>query len=207
MQRFGRFVSLDEAVVMLESERPTDGLTFCVTFDDGYRNSLTNALPVLDLLGIPATFYVITDLVGTTVAEHRPALERHFAGGAIVEFLDWDACRDLARAGMAIGSHTSSHADLARCDEAGAWAELTGSKALIEAQLGGRCDHFCAPFGIAGVNFDATRHPALAAEAGYRSFATGRRGPMHAGDSPFALRRDQLLANWGTSQVRYLLGR
>ena len=34
-----------------------------VTFDDGYRNVLTNAVPVLDRLRIPATVYVVTDFL------------------------------------------------------------------------------------------------------------------------------------------------
>ncbi len=34
-----------------------------VTFDDGYRNVITNAAPVLSSLGIPATVYVVTEFV------------------------------------------------------------------------------------------------------------------------------------------------
>jgi peptidoglycan/xylan/chitin deacetylase (PgdA/CDA1 family) len=38
----------------------------CVlTFDDGLRNNLDVAAPVLRALGLPASFYVVTDLVGT----------------------------------------------------------------------------------------------------------------------------------------------
>ena len=36
-----------------------------VTFDDGFRNNLTQALPVLEAVGIPATLYVATGFIGT----------------------------------------------------------------------------------------------------------------------------------------------
>ena len=36
-----------------------------ITFDDGLRNNLTVAAPVLRELGLPATFYVVTERVGT----------------------------------------------------------------------------------------------------------------------------------------------
>jgi len=35
-----------------------------VTFDDGYRDTLTQAVPVLERYGVPATIYVTTDLIG-----------------------------------------------------------------------------------------------------------------------------------------------
>lgn len=37
--------------------------TVAVTFDDGYRNVLTNAAPVLESLAIPATVYIVTGFV------------------------------------------------------------------------------------------------------------------------------------------------
>jgi len=45
-------------------EAPPAG--FAVTFDDGLVNNLTLALPLLQSLGIPATFFVPSALVGAT---------------------------------------------------------------------------------------------------------------------------------------------
>jgi peptidoglycan/xylan/chitin deacetylase (PgdA/CDA1 family) len=207
MRRFGDFVSIDDAIRLLGAGERADGCCFCVTVDDGYRNSVTNALPILDQLHVPAAFFVITGMVGTTIEDDRPRLEKHFAGGALVEFMDWDECRQLEHAGMVIGSHTASHVGLARLDEEALRRELAGSKQTIESQLGAPCEHFCCPFGVPGVDFNAHRDPAVASDVGYRSFATGVRGAMRPGDSPLFVRRDQLLANWGLSQVRYFLGR
>ena len=55
---------LDEALERLWSgalDRPTA----CITFDDGYRNNLTVALPALERFGAPATVYLATGMIGT----------------------------------------------------------------------------------------------------------------------------------------------
>lgn len=40
-------------------------LRFAVTLDDGYEDNYRVAAPILNRLGIPATFYVVSDFVGT----------------------------------------------------------------------------------------------------------------------------------------------
>lgn len=54
-----RFVSLDEAVQALREGRLRPG-TVVVSFDDGYRDNLEVACPILSELGIPAAFFVAT---------------------------------------------------------------------------------------------------------------------------------------------------
>lgn len=47
------------------SRRPSRRPVACVTFDDGFASNYHLALPVLERLGIPATVYLVTDLLGT----------------------------------------------------------------------------------------------------------------------------------------------
>lgn len=47
-----------------------------ITFDDGYADVFLNAFPLLERKGIPAAFFVVTDLIGTTIV---PAHDRLFA--------------------------------------------------------------------------------------------------------------------------------
>ena len=58
--KYFEFVSLGDAVSMLAGERPFRPYCAVLTFDDGYRNNYTTALPVLKKYGIPATFFVPT---------------------------------------------------------------------------------------------------------------------------------------------------
>ena len=55
------FVSMDEAVARL-SEPSTQPFA-TITFDDGYADNLTHALPVMERLGAPFTVYVTTGMV------------------------------------------------------------------------------------------------------------------------------------------------
>jgi len=60
------FVSLDEVGARLESGEPFTRPVAAITFDDGYRDVCEQALPVLARKGIPATMFVVTELVGRT---------------------------------------------------------------------------------------------------------------------------------------------
>jgi len=66
-----RFMSLDDIGDRLLNGSPFDEPVAAVTFDDGYRDVYELALPVLERKGIPATMFVVTDLVG------RPAWQIH----------------------------------------------------------------------------------------------------------------------------------
>lgn len=46
-------------------EETTSTLRFAVTLDDGYADNYTVAAPILQRLGIPGTFFVVSDFVGT----------------------------------------------------------------------------------------------------------------------------------------------
>lgn len=206
----GEFVALDDALAILRRSRPATGRYFCVTFDDGLKSCATGALPILAELGVPATFYVVSDLVGRALgADDAQARDVFgFQGRATaLEFMSWDDARALASARMTIGSHSRTHARLAGFDRARALAEMTESKQEIERRLGVPCRHFCAPYGLAGRDFIVARDPDLAREAGYDSFASATRGAMAPGSDPMRLKRDHLMARWGEHQLRYFLSR
>lgn len=55
-----RFISLKDAMEMLRGRKPIQPYSMVLTFDDGYRNNVTNALPILGRHRAPATFFVPT---------------------------------------------------------------------------------------------------------------------------------------------------
>jgi peptidoglycan/xylan/chitin deacetylase (PgdA/CDA1 family) len=60
-----RFVSVDELGTRLEAGEPFEKPVAAITFDDGYRDNYEHAFPLLKRKGIPAAFFVVTDLIGT----------------------------------------------------------------------------------------------------------------------------------------------
>jgi len=117
-----------------------------ITFDDGYADVYRNALPVLRRDHLHATAYVITDRISTRL--HR--------------FLTWGELRALEAGGVEIGSHTHSHVDLTRLDDAGVLDELMRSRRLLERHLGHPVQWLAYP----GGRVDA-RVERIARRAGY----------------------------------------
>lgn len=60
LKRHYHFVTLDAAVEMLMGRRPVEPYSMVLTFDDGYRNHVSRALPVLARHGVPGIVYVCT---------------------------------------------------------------------------------------------------------------------------------------------------
>ena len=58
-RRLGTPVALAPAVAALREGRPLPRRAFAVTFDDGYRDNIDVAAPILGHLGIPATFFLV----------------------------------------------------------------------------------------------------------------------------------------------------
>lgn len=208
MASHGDFIGLDDAVNMLESGASISGRYFCVSFDDGFKNWITNAVPILLDHGVPAAFFVAAGYIGTSVERDREKLLGFYdSRDLLMEFLSWDDCRELADAGMTIGSHTMNHVHLIDLDDDGVEAELADSKQLIEAELGRACVHFCCPFGRANIDYRPDHHPAIALRIGYRTFLATTRGAVRQGASLMGIPRDHLLAGWENYQLRYFFSR
>ncbi|MGW1178997.1 polysaccharide deacetylase family protein [Kitasatospora sp. NPDC002543] len=65
LRRLATPVSLDAVLRAVTERRPLPPRSVLVTFDDADRSVLTHALPALDARGIPATAFVISELIGT----------------------------------------------------------------------------------------------------------------------------------------------
>lgn len=204
MKGRGDFIGFSDAVSLLASGGKIGGRYFCLSFDDGFKNVLTNAAPILDQEGATAMVYLATDYVGEKDEAKLRGFYDH--GRLLLEFMDWQDAKAWMDQGHEVGSHSRSHALFASLSASQAAGELLASKQDIEKNLGAPCLHFCVPFGVAGLHFDKERDPMLAKQAGYVSFASGHRGRMERGGNPLFILRDHLLANAGDHQLRYFLG-
>ena len=63
LQRYYRFVSFEHAIDMLTGRRMVEPNCIAITFDDGYRNNISRAWPLLQEMGIPMTMFLATDFI------------------------------------------------------------------------------------------------------------------------------------------------
>lgn len=177
-----RVRSLPDLIGDLRAGRQIEPLTVSITFDDGYRDDLTVAAPLLLKYRVPATFFVVTGHVDTG----RP-FPWDGGAGSRNPVLTWDEVRELSSLGFDIGAHTVHHVNLGEVGLETARAEVTGSKARIEEILGRETTLFAYPFG--GRAFIRGEVRALAREAGFHCCCNGFGGKVLSGSDPFSLDR------------------
>jgi len=170
----------------LEYGAPLPRRPVLITFDDGYRDVLWNAAPLLHRLHMPATAYVVTGRVS----------------GADSSFLTWDELRQLQEMGFDIGSHTVHHLALTVLPPPLALAELVDSRLALERVLHRPVPWFAYP----GGREDPTV-VALARRAGYLLAATTAPGDLQRASRPLELRRYEVLDTTGVQGLAALLGR
>jgi peptidoglycan/xylan/chitin deacetylase (PgdA/CDA1 family) len=121
--------------------------TIVITFDDGYRDFYTDALPVLKQCGFTATIFLATDRIRST--------PERIAGA---DYLTWSDVRELHAEGICFGSHTVTHPDLRSLGPDQLEYELGHSKEIIEDHLGVPIESFSHPFGFPEEDKDYTRY-------------------------------------------------
>jgi peptidoglycan/xylan/chitin deacetylase (PgdA/CDA1 family) len=180
-RRHFRVVPLPDLIRRMETGRGLRGY-LAITFDDGYRDNYECAAPVLERLSLPATFFVVTDWLGTKAVAWWDE-----AFGAPHPWMTWDEVRSLHRRGFDIGAHTRTHVDLGAVTGALAREEIAGSRAKLEAELQAPIETFAYPYGRRGNITDANR--ALVKAAGFRCCCSSYGGVNPRGMDPFRLHR------------------
>jgi peptidoglycan/xylan/chitin deacetylase (PgdA/CDA1 family) len=137
-----RVVSLGEAVKAV-STRGSATRLIAITFDDGYQDNATIAAPILRSLGLPACFFVATDMIGSRRPFPHDVLQRR----QTQEHMTWPQLRALSTEGFEIGSHTCSHVDLGAVSTLQAERELHASRHRLEQELGIPIRLFAFPYG------------------------------------------------------------
>jgi peptidoglycan/xylan/chitin deacetylase (PgdA/CDA1 family) len=159
-------INLDQLVSWQSGKGTLPPNPIVITFDDGFVGNERHALPILLKHRFIATFFIVTERVGSP------------------HMMSWDQLRKLAASGMSIESHTANHPLFSSIDREQTRKELVDSKRSIEAHLGNKVRHLSLPFG------DSNAFVAGAArDIGYQSSCTSLPGFNGAKTHPFALRR------------------
>lgn len=137
-------VTTADLVAYLRGERGLPAKPIVITFDDGYADFYTNAIPILRAHDFTAVSYVVSGFIGRS--GYMTAAQVVSAQGA----------------GFEIGSHTVDHVNLTRQSNDGLRYQLSASKEALERLLKRPVTSFCYPYGKYGA-----REANAVAAAGY----------------------------------------
>ncbi|MFJ2190050.1 polysaccharide deacetylase family protein [Kitasatospora sp. NPDC087861] len=165
-----------------------------LSFDDGYRDFAEQVVPALAEYGFGATVYVVAGRLGGHNDWDRE--------GPRKALLTARQVREVAAAGLEVGSHGLTHRRLAGMTGRELAAQVVDSRAVLEDASGGPVEGFCYPYG----SLDRAAMEAVA-QAGYDhacAVAPGSGGGPHAlprcyvgdRDGPLRLSAKRLLHHW-----------
>ena len=181
-------VTLSELVARMDGDEPWARPLAAITFDDGYRDNYTRAVPLLRAAGVPATFFVSTGFVGADLDFPHDLGDGECAGPAPrFAKLTWEDLREMQADGFEIGSHTVGHVDLGACDALRVRTELVESLACLNEQLGSRPRALAYPWGRRR-NLPANPSQAVR-DAGYYAAVTTSVGDIVPGLDRYVLPR------------------
>jgi peptidoglycan/xylan/chitin deacetylase (PgdA/CDA1 family) len=110
--------------------QPFSRALISITFDDGWTNQYTNAFPMLQQYGLPATFYIISGEL-----TDQP------------DYMSKAQVVNLHNAGEEIGSHSVTHPDLTTVSATKLQNEMKNSQTTLQAAIGVPITDFAYPYG------------------------------------------------------------
>jgi peptidoglycan/xylan/chitin deacetylase (PgdA/CDA1 family) len=180
-------VSLDDVVAHYRGDppRPLPRGAVLITFDDGYRDNLDNAVPILQRHGYPAVIFVPIGYLDTM--RPLPHEERLARGGVVNRTLFWEELAELEAGGVSVQSHGIGHRPVAELEIDEAAREIALSKLRLEERLDRAVRAFAF---VKGSELDYHPvHLSLLRQAGYEVAFTSVSGSNGPGTDPLQLHR------------------
>jgi peptidoglycan/xylan/chitin deacetylase (PgdA/CDA1 family) len=178
-------VGLDAVLDHYAGVAPLPPRAVLITFDDGYRDNLENALPVLRRHGYEAVLFVPIGYLDSRLP--LPHEERLAAAGVVNATIDWSELEELEAGGIRVESHGISHRPLADLELDEAAREIVLSKLRLEERLGRPVRAFAYVKG-SEAHYRPV-HLSLLRQAGYELAFTSVSGGNGAAGDPLRLHR------------------
>jgi peptidoglycan/xylan/chitin deacetylase (PgdA/CDA1 family) len=185
-----RGVSMSEAMPYLRGEK--SGRIAAITFDDGYVDTLENALPILRKNNFSATCYVVSQRIGQYNDWDEAALR------VKKPLMDNQQLHVWQDAGMEVGAHTRTHPHLPQCSDEMLQSEIVGCRDDLTSLMGKAITQFCYPYGSVDARTVEAVH-----RAGYTGATTTQRGRARSNEDPMQLLR--ILVSGSTMPHLFLL--
>ncbi len=177
-------VSLFDLYDALTTGRPLPENPIVLTFDDGYEDAYTVALPLLQQYGFTATFFVL-------------ATPPHFEAPG---YMTWAQIKALADAGMSVQGHGRDHYDLRKRSNDFLVYQILGIQEAVEAHTGQPVRFFCYPSG----KYDEAVL-AVVSSAGYFGGVTTEWGVTERLDNRLTWPRLRVQGTWSLEKFAKML--
>jgi len=136
-----RTISLSKYVKFISAGKKIPSKNFVLTFDDGYEDFYTNALPILKKYNFNATVFIVINLIGKENEWDKKN------GYLPCRLMNWMQINEIVKEGIEIGSHTLNHVNLTSCNDDSLEHEINQSKQILQDKTGCKIEFFAYPFG------------------------------------------------------------
>lgn len=161
-----RVLNMKDFIDIWEGHKEAPDKSVLITFDDGYTDNYTDAMPILKKYGFTAVLFMMPGWVGKE------------------GYLNWEQIKEMRQAGWDIYPHSMTHTQLSTLSKQQQQIEIAESRKQIEEKLGSTADVFCYPYGSYNKNtIDILK------ENGFRFAFTIEQGPAEASQNPLLLKR------------------
>jgi peptidoglycan/xylan/chitin deacetylase (PgdA/CDA1 family) len=173
-------LTVSELVSLLfDKKGPLPVKPVVLTFDDGLADFFTEALPILDKFGYPATLYIPTSCVSQTCTWFKPSV-----GTPPPMMLSWSQIRQISDHGVECGSHGHSHVELDILPAKRIQEEIRISKDILEQHLQRSVGSISYPYGVSSAILRK-----IVKQAGFTSGCAVKHAMMTHSDDRYALAR------------------
>lgn len=212
LKKYYNLISMEDAVNMLNCEKRIIDNSVAITFDDGYKNSLIDAYPILKKYKVPATLFLISDLINENKLAWWDHAELFYGNQSKIQsmknipnekrknmlktmilqikdipekykFLSKNELRKMSDF-FSYGSHTLNHPILTMTKKDEAKIEIMNSKKKLENLLNMKIKSFCYPNGDFN---DEIKN--IVKDAGYDNACSTEKGGNKQGCDLFELKR------------------
>jgi peptidoglycan/xylan/chitin deacetylase (PgdA/CDA1 family)/glycosyltransferase involved in cell wall biosynthesis/SAM-dependent methyltransferase len=189
-----RTITLEDWVSAIIRNEPLPGKPIILTFDDGYQDFLTAAVPILRYYGFSATVFLVADRIGG-FAEW----DGHFGDAA--PLLSWNEVRALQEVGIEFGCHSSIHWPMTGMHLAELTEDTVRARALLEEGLAAAVPTLAYPYGAEN---EFVRR--VVGDLGFRGAVTCEPGISRLGDDLLRLPRIEVCGGCTPEQLLTLIG-
>jgi peptidoglycan/xylan/chitin deacetylase (PgdA/CDA1 family) len=182
-------ITLAEWAEALAQRRPVQAKRVILTFDDGYSDFLSAALPILRRHKFSATVFLVAERIGQTALWDA-------AYGDCAPLMSWEEIKSLQKIGIEFGAHSCIHRKMTEMEPAELAEDTRRTREILEENLGVPVPTLAYPYGDQN---ESVRQ--VVGEVGTTAAVTTEEGISKLGDDLLKLPRIEVADNYTTEKL------